>query len=314
MGNGLEALHLIMLAFGIGPGDEVIVPGNTFIATWLAVSQLGATPVAVDPIESTYNIDPIKINAAITKKTRAIIVVHLYGQPADIDPINDIAKQRGLKVIEDAAQAHGAQYKGRRVGGLGDAAGFSFYPGKNLGAIGDGGAITTNDNNLAARLRLLRNYGSGKKYYHEIKGYNSRLDELQAALLRVKLKELATLNNDRREIATFYLAHLADCDVMLPAVPEWASPVWHQFVVGVRKRDLVMQELAGFGVETMIHYPIPPYRQLAYSNNGAYSPEDYPVSEKLCKRILSLPIYPGISSREVLKVCTTLEKALARIK
>src|SRR5262245_46017336 len=227
VGNGLEALQLILRAMGIGPGDEVIVPANTYIATWLAVSNAGATVVPVEPDERTFNLDPELIKAAITPKTKAILPVHLYGQPADMDPINEIARRRGLRVIEDAAQAHGACYRNRRAGSLGDAAGWSFYPTKNLGAYGDAGAVTTDDDALADRVRLLRNYGSVSKYYNEEKGINSRLDELQAAFLRVRLKYLAEWNRRRGRIAARYLEELRETDLILPAVCEGAEPVWH---------------------------------------------------------------------------------------
>ncbi len=242
VGNGLEALHLILRAYGIGEGHEVIVPSNTYIATWLAVSYAGATPVPVEPDPRTFNIDPGQVEAAITSKTKAIMPVHLYGQPADMDPISQIAAKHGLKVIEDNAQAQGARYKGRRTGSLGDAAGNSFYPGKNLGAYGDAGAVTTNDADLADSVRTLRNYGSKKKYYNEVKGYNSRLDELQAALLRVKLKKLDEWNDRRRVVATRYLAELRGRpDLTLPIVPEWAEPAWHLFVIRHPKRDGLQQ-------------------------------------------------------------------------
>ena len=237
VGNGLDALHLILRAMDIGEGDEVIVPANTFIATWLAVTYAGATPVPVEPDERTYNIAPSKIEAAITKRTKAIMPVHLYGQPADMDPIVEIAARYNLKVIEDAAQAHGAKYKGRHTGGLGDAAGFSFYPGKNLGAFGDGGTVTTNDAELAKKVRMLGNYGSSVKYKNDIKGFNSRLDELQAAFLRVKLKKLAEWNKRRKVIANCYLNELEGVkDIILPYVPDWADPVWHLFVVHTKER------------------------------------------------------------------------------
>ena len=268
VGNGLEALHLILRGFEIGTGDEVIVPANTYIATWLAVSYSGATPVPVEPNEHNYNIDPTKIASAVTSKTKAIIAVHLYGQPADMDGINALATQHGLKVIEDAAQAHGAKYKGYRAGNLGDAAGFSFYPGKNLGAFGDGGAVTTNDADLAKQIRLLRNYGSRIKYQNEIMGFNSRLDELQASLLRVKLKYLDEWNERRQVRATRYLEQLAETGLVLPAVPVWAEPVWHQFVIRSLGRENLQNKLSAQGISTMIHYPIPPHLQPAYHHLG----------------------------------------------
>ena len=292
MGNGLDALHLILRAYGIGKGDEVIVPTNTFIATWLAVSYAGATPVPVEPDDRTYNINPATIEAAVTKRTKAIMPVHLYGQPADMDSINTIAKLHGLKVIEDAAQAHGARYKGRRVGSLGDAAGFSFYPGKNLGAYGDGGAVVTNDDELADKIRVLRNYGSRVKYHNEIKGYNSRLDELQAAFMRVKLAKLDEWNNRRRILAMEYLQNLQDITgLTLPYVPEWAEPVWHLFVVRHPRRDALHKELCKADVGTLIHYPVPPHLAGAYMEMG-WEVSAFPVVEQLAKTVLSLPIGP----------------------
>ena len=296
VGNGLDALHLILRGYGIGPGDEVIVPANTYIATWLAVSYVGATPVPVEPDEYSYNIDPARIESAISSKTKAIIAVHLYGQPADMDPINTLASEYGIKVIEDAAQAHGAKYKGRRTGSLGDAAGFSFYPGKNLGALGDGGAITTKDADLADRLRVLRNYGSRVKYKNEIKGYNSRLDELQAAFLRVKLKYLDEWNTRRRKLAAIYLESLAHTTLKLPEFPEWVEPVWHQFVVRGIKRDLLQTELAEKGIATMIHYPIPPHQSGAYIED--YQGYSFDLTEQLSNSVLSLPIGPHLSREQ----------------
>ncbi len=294
VGSGLDALHLILRAYGIGKGDEVIVPANTFIATWLAVSYAGASPVPVEPDERTYNIDPARIEEAITKRTRAIIPVHLYGQPANMDPILDIAHKHGLKVIEDAAQAHGARYKGRRVGGLGDAAGFSFYPSKNLGAFGDAGAVVTDDDGLAERVRVLRNYGSRVKYHNEIKGFNSRLDPLQAAFLRVKLRKLDEWNNRRKKAAACYLRELADIpNLILPEIPPWAEPVWHLFVVRHQERDKLQKALDQAGIETLIHYPVPPHLSAAYSDLG-YQKGDLAVAEKLANTLFSLPMGPGL--------------------
>ncbi len=297
--NGLDALHLIVRAYGIGPGDEVIVPSNTYIATWLAVTHAGATPVPVEPDERTYNIDPARIEQAITPKTKAIMVVHLYGQTADMDPINTIAREHGLKVIEDCAQSHGARYKGRRAGSLGDAAGFSFYPGKNLGAIGDGGAVTTNDDELAERLKVLRNYGSQIKYHNEVVGFNSRLDELQAAILSVKLRKLDEWNERRKQIATQYLDQLkSNTNLVLPFVPEWADPVWHLFVVRSKKRNDLQKQFADAGIGTMIHYPIPPHLQEAYSELN-YGEGCFPISEKVHNEVLSLPMGPSMSPAHV---------------
>jgi dTDP-4-amino-4,6-dideoxygalactose transaminase len=298
VGNGLEALHLILRAYEIGEGDEVIVPSNTYIATWLAVSYAGATPVPVEPDERTYNIDPTLIESAITVRTRAIIAVHLYGQPADMDAINTIAHKHGLKVIEDAAQAHGARYKGKRTGGLGDAAGFSFYPGKNLGALGDGGAVTTNDAALAEKLRMLSNYGSKVKYQHELKGFNSRLDELQAAFLREKLKQLDHWNSKRKLIALEYLRLLDGIQLKLPYVPDWADPVWHLFVVQTPERDALQKILTKAGVGTLIHYPIPPHLQLAYASAG-YKKSQFPIAEKMADMLLSLPMGTTMKNSDI---------------
>ena len=299
VGNGLDALHLIVRALDIGPGDEVLVPANTYIATWLAVSYAGATPVPIEPNERTYNIDSSRIEAAITKRTRAIIAVHLYGQPADMDPINEIASQYGLKVIEDAAQAHGAHYKEKRVGALGDVAGFSFYPGKNLGAWGDAGAVVTNDERLAQRVRVLSNYGSQVKYYNERKGFNSRLDELQAAVLRIKLAKLDEWNERRKWIAKEYLKMLEGlCDLTLPYIPDWADPVWHLFVVRHPKRDLLQEYLNQNGVGTLIHYPLPPHLQAAYAELD-YESGHFPISEKLADEVLSLPMGSHLSTLEL---------------
>jgi len=312
VGNGLDALFLTLKAMDIGPGDEVIVPSNTYIATWLAVSYAGATPVPVEPDNATYNLDPALIEAAITPRTRAIMPVHLYGQPADMDPIMDIARRHNLKVIEDAAQAHGARYHGRRVGTLGDAAGFSFYPGKNLGALGDGGAIVTNDAELARRLRMLRNYGSSVKYHNEVKGFNTRLDELQAAFLRAKLKGLDAGNERRRAVAARYLERLAGSGLGLPFVPEWAEPVWHLFVVRSEARQALQTELGARGIGTVIHYPIPPHRQPAYAELGL--PEGrLPISEAIHREVLSLPIWPQMHAEQVERVSVACREALAAV-
>jgi dTDP-4-amino-4,6-dideoxygalactose transaminase len=306
--NGLDALHLVLRALGIGPGDEVIVPSNTFIATWLAVSYSGATPVPVEPIENTYNIDPDRIGAAITSRTRAIIPVHLYGQPADMDAIDRVAREHGLKVIEDAAQAHGAAHRGRRAGALGHAAGFSFYPAKNFGALGDGGAVTTDDSDLAQRVRRLRNYGSTQKYQHEVKGFNSRLDEVQAALLRVKLRHLDRWNDQRRTIASVYLAALAATGLGLPAVPQWATPVWHLFVVRSPLRQRIMERLEGSGVGSMIHYPVPPHLQPAYAELRLRA-GDLPIAERIHREVFSLPIYPGLKPAQIEQIVSVLRHA-----
>jgi dTDP-4-amino-4,6-dideoxygalactose transaminase len=297
-GNGLDAIHLILRAAGIGSGDEVIVPGNTYIATWLAVSYAGATPIPVEPDERTYNIDPDRIEAAVTERTRAIMAVHLCGQPADMDSINEVAARHDLKVIEDCAQAHGARYKGARVGGLGFAAAFSFYPGKNLGALGDGGAVTTNDDDLARRLRIMGNYGSEVKYYNETKGINSRLDEFQAAFLRVKLARLDEWNSRRQQIAKDYLQALEEVpNLTLPNVPAWADPVWHLFMVRHPQRDLLQKHLTANGVGTIIHYPLPPHLQKAYAEL-VYRRGSFPISEKLADEVLSLPMSAHQSAEE----------------
>lgn len=297
VGNGLDALHLVLRAFGIGPGDEVIVPSNTYIATWLAVSYTGAQPVPVEPDERTYNLNPRLVEAAITPRTRAIIPVHLYGQPVDLDPILSIAKRHNLWVLEDAAQAHGARYKGKRIGAHGDAVAWSFYPGKNLGAMGDAGAVTTNNPEIAEKVRMLRNYGSKVKYVNEIPGYNSRLDPLQAATLKVKLGYLDEWNARRRKIAVFYLNELAESGLVLPYVPDWAEPVWHLFVVRSLERDRLQRYLEDRGISTLIHYPIPPHLQRAYAYMRL--PEgSFPLSEAIHREVLSLPIGPHLSMEQ----------------
>lgn len=300
--NGLDALHLALLAMGVGPGDEVIVPSNTYIATWLAVSHCGATPVPVEPVEATYNIDPDRIEAAITPRTKVILPVHLYGQPADLDPILAIARKHGLKVLEDAAQAHGARYKGRRIGAHGDAVAWSFYPGKNLGALGDGGAVTTDDPEIADRIQVLRNYGSRVKYVNEVKGFNSRLDPIQAAVLRVKLRVLDEWNERRRGIAQRYLEGLAGSGLVLPQVPEWAEPVWHLFVVRHPERDALVKRLNEAGVGTLIHYPVPPHLQGAYAEMG-FGVGAYPVAERMAREVLSLPMGAQMAAEDLGVIC-----------
>ncbi len=299
--NGLDALKLTLRGFGVGPGDEVIVPGNTFIATWLAVTHIGATPVPVDPDPQTYNLCPSRLAGALSPRTRAIVPVHLYGQPADIDPIVDFAHRHGLKVVEDAAQAHGARYKGRCTGSLADAACFSFYPAKNLGCFGDGGAITTRDDRLASKLRLLRNYGAGEKYRSEIQGYNSRLDELQAAFLRVKLRKLDEWNRRRAERAEAYRDALRGLpDVTLPVVPEWAEPVWHLYVIRHPQRDALREHLRRCGVGAQVHYPEPPHLSGAYrSYRGSWR---LPVTETLAGEVASLPMGPHLSPTDLARV------------
>ncbi|MBU3712521.1 MAG: DegT/DnrJ/EryC1/StrS family aminotransferase [Limnohabitans sp.] len=302
--DGLSALHLALQAMDIGPGDEVIVPSNTFIATWLAVSQCGATPVPVEPNPLTFNIEAPQIQAALTPRTKAIIPVHLYGQPADLDPILALARQHDLWVLEDAAQAHGAKYKGARIGGHGDAVAWSFYPGKNLGAMGDGGAVTTNDTELAMRIRELRNYGSTEKYVHRVQGYNCRLDPLQAAVLRVKLAHLDPWNARRQSIAQQYLAHIKAPSFTLPSVLPEVEPVWHLFVVQTAQRSAVQQHLQQQGISTLIHYPTPPHLQEAYRLNMRL-----PVAERMAAEVLSLPMGPHLPAEDALRVIEALNSA-----
>jgi dTDP-4-amino-4,6-dideoxygalactose transaminase len=301
VGNGLEALQLILRGYGIGAGDEVIVPSNTYIATCLAVSGVGATMVMVEPVERTYNLDPTRLEAAISRRTKAILPVHLYGQAAETEAMNEIARRHGLKVIEDAAQAHGARFNGRHAGALGDAAGWSFYPTKNLGAYGDAGAITTDDDELAAKLILLRNYGSREKYYNDVKGVNSRLDEMQAALLRVRLRHLDEWNARRAKIAALYLEGLRDTGLLLPLVAEGAAPVWHLFVVRSQRRDALQQHLKEQGIQTLIHYPVPPHLQPAYAELGIQA-GTYPLSEAIHREALSLPIGPHLLADDARRV------------
>lgn len=305
--NGLDALFLILKAYDIGHGDEVIVSSNTYIATWLAISHVGATIIPVEPNPQTYNIDVTRIEAAITPKTKAIMVVHLYGQPADMDAINAIATKYNLKVIEDAAQAHGALYKGKKVGSLGDAAGFSFYPTKNLGCYGDGGAVTTNDEELAQKIQLLRNYGSQEKYKNEVIGYNKRLDELQAAFLNIKLTYLDEWNAKRRQIADIYIEQLAKCNnIVLPYVPEWVTPVWHLFVIRSPERDKLQHHLAKSQIATMVHYPIPPHLSEAYT--GLWQKENFPIATQFANEVLSLPMFPDLTREQVAQVAYVCEK------
>ncbi len=313
VGNGLDALHLILRAYKIGEGDEVIVPANTFIATWLAVSYAGAKPVPVEPDPRTYNMDPDRLEDAITFQTRAIMPVHLYGQPADMDPILAIAEKHGLKVIEDAAQAQGARYKGRMSGILGHAAAFSFYPGKNLGALGDAGAIITNDDWLGERVRMLGNYGSKVKYYHEVKGYNSRLDEFQAAFLRVKLHHLDEWNKRRQQIASFYLQNLANLpELTLPHVPNWASPIWHIFPILCPDRDRLQEYLKEKEIGTLIHYPVPPHLANAYQELG-YQKGSFPISESIAATELSLPIGPHMDLDDAGYVISIIHELLSNM-
>jgi dTDP-4-amino-4,6-dideoxygalactose transaminase len=312
VGNGLEALSLVLRAWGVGPGDEVIVPSNTYIATWLAATHVGATPVPVEPDELSLNIDPSRIEAAITPRTRVLLPVHLYGRPADMDSILPIARRYGLKVLEDGAQAHGARYRGRRLGGHGDATAWSFYPGKNLGALGDGGAITTNDVELAERLRALRNYGSRVKYHNETVGWNSRLDELQAALLRAKLPALDADNAHRTAIAQTYLEGLQGLQhtglrLPLGQAPDLSS-AWHIFVVRHPRRDILAAALAAAGIGTVIHYPVPPHLQPAYAGMGL-SLGGLPISERLHSELLSLPIGPTQTEQQTEQVIRAVREA-----
>jgi dTDP-4-amino-4,6-dideoxygalactose transaminase len=312
VGNGLDAIHLILRGYDIGPGDEVIVPSHTFIASWLGVTFAGATPVPVEVNPQTYNLDPGRIEAAITPRTKAIMPVHLYGQPADMDPILAVAENRGLKVIEDAAQAQGARYKGRRTGSLGHAAGHSFYPGKNLGAFSDAGAVTTNDSDLADRLRALRNYGSKVKYHHDIVGLNSRMDELQAAFLRVKLRHLDEWNVRRQKIAEQYLFQLSafNSQLSLPYVPAWTEPVWHIFAIRHPQRDALQERLAEAGIGTLIHYPIPPHLSGAYADRG-WKPGDFRIAETIASTELSLPMGPHLEINQAGHITMTLKNATA---
>lgn len=298
VGNGLDALMLALKALNIGEGDEVLVPSNTYIATALAVSYVGAKPVFVEPRVSTFNMDPERIGAAVTERTRAIIPVHLYGQACEMEPIMRIAKRHGLKVVEDCAQAHGASYKGQRVGSFGDAAGFSFYPGKNLGALGDAGAVVTNDPELEKRIRALGNYGSDYKYHHVLKGNNSRLDELQAAFLSAKLPHLERMNVERRRIADRYLSEIKNSKVILPTVGDAFVPVWHIFGIRCQERDALEQHLKERGIGTNKHYPIPIHLQECYRDLG-FGPGKFPIAEEISKTELSLPMYYGMTDEEI---------------
>ncbi len=301
--NGLDALILILegyKALGVmKDGDEVIVPANTYIASILAVSRAGLVPVPVEPQPAILNIDPSRIEAAMTSRTRAIMPVHLYGQCADMGPIQTIAGRHGLKVIEDSAQAHGATYRGKKAGALGHASGHSFYPGKNLGAIGDAGAVTTGDAELATAIRALRNYGSHKKYHNLYKGYNSRLDELQAAILRVKLQYLDEENRQRNRVAQQYLAGINHPEITLPTVAPYGAPCWHLFVVRCARRDALQAHLTASGVQTVIHYPIPPHQQPAYAE---WAGRSFPITEAVHREILSLPMSPVMTDAEVKQV------------
>ncbi|MBU4312606.1 MAG: DegT/DnrJ/EryC1/StrS family aminotransferase [Candidatus Omnitrophica bacterium] len=309
--SGTDALFLACLACGIGKGDEVIVMPYTYIATVLAISMAGATPVFVDIDEKTYNVDVSKIEKAITKKTKAILPVHLYGHPADMDPLMEIAKRHNLKVIEDCAQAHGALYKNKKVGSFGDVACFSFYPTKNLGAFGDAGMILTNSEDIKERLLLLRDYGRKDRYEHILKGYNSRLDTLQAAILRVKLKHLDKWNDIRRQNAALYTKLFKEkkADMILPYESSYVRHVYHLYVVRIKNRKGVMEGLAEKGVRTLIHYPIPIHLQEAY-RDLSYKKGDFPISEKCCEEILTLPMYPELPAKDIKYVVDILTNLL----
>ncbi len=308
--NGLDALRLLLLAYDIGPGDEVIVPSNTFIATWLSVSQTGATPIPVEPDIHSYNIDPDRIVESITKRTKAIVPVHLYGQPADMDSLRAVAESRGILLIEDAAQAQGAAYKGCKTGSLGDAAAFSFYPGKNLGAMGDAGAVTTNDKHIADKVRILGNYGSEIKYQYQVQGYNARLDELQAAFLRVKLKVLDDWNQRRLILVKQYQQLLAghSC-LVLPCALATAQSAWHLFTVRLEQRDALLQHLHNSAIGALVHYPIPPHLTDAYApmiNSG-----NFPIAETIANTTLSLPLGPHMELDQVRKVSESVIEFLS---
>ena len=306
--NGLDALNLIIKAYGFTNGDEIIVPANTYIASILAISQNGCTPVLVEPDIETYNINPDLIEEKITDRTKAIMVVHLYGQAVQMDKIWHLAKKYNLKIIEDSAQAHGAVYQGKRCGNLGDAAGFSFYPGKNLGCFGDGGCITTNDEKLADKIRAIRNYGSNVKYHNIYKGVNSRLDEIHAAVLDVKLKYLDNDNNRRREIAKYYRENIKNPEIILPKTYDENAHVWHIFAIRTKERNRLQNYLRENGIETIIHYPIPPHKQECYKEWNHLS---FPITEEIHNTILSIPISPIMNNEEVVKVVRVINEYIA---
>jgi dTDP-4-amino-4,6-dideoxygalactose transaminase len=312
VGNGLEALTLALRALGIGPGDEVLVPSNTYIATWLAVSHAGATPVPVEPDPATSNLNPANLEAALTPRSRAILPVHLYGQPCQMPQILAVARRHGLVVIEDNAQAQGATFDGQLTGSFGDASGTSFYPTKNLGALGDAGAITTNSAVVAQQLRLLRNYGAEQKNQHDLLGYNSRLDELQAALLHVKLRHLPAWTRQRRQLAAWYTEQLAGLPgLQLPATAAGAEPVWHLYVVHTARRAALQQHLAKCGIGTLVHYPVPPHLQPAYAHLGLPAGA-LPIAESLAATCLSLPLWPGMTREQVAAVTQAIRAFYAR--
>ncbi len=311
LASGLDAITLALRSLNIGANDEVVVPSHTYIATWIAITSIGAIPVPVEPDPKTYNIDPKKIEKAITPKTKALLPVHLYGQPADIDQILKISKKYNIFVIEDAAQSHGARYKGKQIGAHGDIVCWSFYPGKSLGAFGDAGAITTNNSDLAKKIYTLRNYGSRKKYVNELEGVNSRLDPIQAAILRVKLKYLDSWNERRKIIASIYTKELNNSSLILPYVPEWADPVWHLYVIRSTNRDYLKNCLNEAGVETILHYPIPPHLQDAFQNLKI-SEKSYPIARQIAGEVLSLPIGPHLETQYSEKIISILKSSLKK--
>lgn len=303
--TGTDALELGMLACGIGPGDEVITAANSFIASASAISFTGATPVFADIDPATCNLDPLSVEQAITPRTKAILAVHLYGQPADMDGLSALARRYNLRLIEDACQAHGAEWRGKRVGALGDFAAFSFYPGKNLGAYGDGGALTTNNPELAEKVKSLRNYGQSKKYHHDFLAFNSRLDTMQAAILRVKLRYMDAWNEQRRQAAAEYTRLLAEQDVVTPTIAPGATPVFHLYVIRTNRRNEIVKELNTRGIGAGVHYPIPIPQQKAYASLG-YRPGDFPAAEEACRSVLSLPLFPEITGEQIEAVCDAL--------
>jgi dTDP-4-amino-4,6-dideoxygalactose transaminase len=307
VGNGLDALILALRALDIGAGDEVLVPSNTYIATWLAVSAVGATPVPVEPTLGTYNIEAIDMEAYITSRTKAVLPVHLYGMPVDMDAVCALAKKHGLYVVEDGAQGHGAKVRDKPIGAHGDIVAWSFYPGKNLGALGDGGAITTNNQAIANRIRKLGNYGSAVKYYNEERGANSRLDPIQAATLSVKLKHLDQWNARRQAIANIYNQALTGSPLQLPQTPAWAESIWHLFVVRSPDRDALQAHLKSEGVQTLIHYPVPPHLQLAYQDANL-AEGSLPIAERYAKELLSLPMGPHLSMADVDQVIASIQR------
>ncbi len=309
VGNGTDALYLALRALGIGAGDEVITVAHTFIATSEAISMTGATPIFIDVVENTMVMDPALIEAAITPRTKAIIPVHLYGQSCDMDAIMEIARKHDLKVVEDAAQAHGGRWRGQRVGSIGDAATFSFYPGKNLGAFGDAGAVVSQDEELIERIRMLANHGRLEKYTHKMEGVNSRLDGMQAAILRVKLRQLDEWNQKRRQIADVYRDQLTDRGIVLPTAHEHAEPVWHLFVIRVADRERLMSLLKDEGIATGIHYPVPLHQQPAYEDRRASY--DLPVTERVAQEVMSLPMYPELTQEPIEHICNAVAAAFA---